>query len=62
MLDRLVDRLPALLLLFVLLLCAHVSLFDRDRPALLVAAAPGFVVLLAYLRAGRGGARRRAGP
>ena len=61
--DRLIDRLPALLLAGALALCAHVALFDRDEPRLLVAAAPGVLVLLLYLRAGSGpgrGARRGA--
>ena len=57
MLDRLFDRLPALLLLAVLALCAHVALFDRERPVVLAAAAPGVVVLLLYLRSGGGGRR-----
>ena len=66
-LDRLIDRLPALLLAAALALCAHVALFDRDEPRLLVAAVPGLLVLLLYQRAGSGagggsgrGARRGA--
>ena len=54
-LDRIIDRLPALLLLLALLLCAHVALFDAHDKALLVATIPGLMLLVLYLRAGSGG-------
>jgi hypothetical protein len=61
-LDRLIDRLPALLLFLALLLCAHVALFDAQEKARLVASLPGLVLLVLYLRAGTGGSgKRKAG-
>ncbi|HTE06430.1 MAG TPA: hypothetical protein VK824_09555 [Planctomycetota bacterium] len=54
MLDRVIDRLPALLLFLALVLCAHVALFDAGDKGLLVAEIPGLVLLVLYLRAGSG--------
>jgi len=54
-LDRIIDRLPALLLFLALLLCAHVALFDAQEKGRLVAAIPGTVLLLLYVRSGSGG-------
>jgi len=56
--ERLVARLPVLLPLLGLALLAQVALGERDRPTLLWAGLPTALVLVAYLRAGRG--RRRA--
>ena len=56
MLDRVINRLPALLLLAVLLLLAQVAIFDASQPGRLVAGIPAFLLLLLYLRAGTGGA------
>jgi hypothetical protein len=59
MIDRLIDRLPALLLLGILALAAQVALVELDEPQRLLAAVPATVLLVLYLRAGsRGGARR----
>jgi len=55
MLDRAIDRLPALLACALLLLLVHVAVFDRDEPARLMAGIPAALLLLLYLRAGRGG-------
>lgn len=55
MLDRVIDRLPALLLILVLALLAHVAFFDARQPARLIAGIPAFLVLLLYLKAGSGG-------
>jgi len=55
MLDRAIDRLPALLLLAVLALLAHVALFDRHEPGRLMAGIPAALLLLVYLRTGGGG-------
>ena len=55
MLDRAIDRLPALLLLAVLALLAHVAIFDRQQPGRLMAGIPAALLLLFYLRAGSGG-------
>lgn len=54
-LDRLIDRLPTLLLFLALLLCAHVALFDAQDKVRLVAAIPGTLLLLLYVRSGSGG-------
>jgi hypothetical protein len=63
--DRVIDRLPALLLFAVLLLLAHVAVFEARQPAKLLAGVPAFLLLLLYLRAGSGGgggkARKRKG-
>lgn len=55
MLDRAIDRLPALLLFAVLALLAHVALFDAHEPGRLLAGIPAFLLLLLYLKAGSGG-------
>lgn len=55
MLERAIDRLPALLLLAVLALLAHVALFDRHEPGRLMAGIPAALLLLLYLRSGGGG-------
>jgi hypothetical protein len=60
-LDRVIDRLPALLLFLALALCAHVALFDTHDKSLLVAIIPGFVLLVLYLRAGTGGGGGKGG-
>jgi len=54
MLDRVIDRLPALLLFAVLLLLAHVAIFDAHQPGRLLAGIPAFLLLLLYVRAGSG--------
>jgi len=56
MFDRVIDRLPALLLLAALALLAHVAIFDAHEPGRLMAGIPAFLLLLLYLRAGTGGA------
>jgi len=61
MLDRVIDRLPAVLLILVLALLAHVAFFDVNKPAKLVAGIPAVVVLLLYLRAGTGKKAKAAG-
>jgi len=53
MLDRLVARIPALLLAGLLLLSCTLAL-QADAPRRLLASLPGAVLLVAYLRAGRG--------
>jgi hypothetical protein len=55
MLERVIDRLPALLLFAVLLLLAHVAIFDAREPGRLLAGIPAFLLLLLYARAGGGG-------
>jgi hypothetical protein len=56
MLDRVINRLPALLLIAALVLLAHVAIFDAHEPGRLMAGIPAFLLLLLYLRAGTGGA------
>ena len=56
--DRVIDRLPALLLVAALALLAHVAIFDVDQPVRLMAGIPAFLLLLLYLRAGTGGAAK----
>lgn len=58
MLDRVIDRLPAVLLFLVLALLAHVAFFDVNQPGRLVAGIPAALVLLLYLRAGGGGKKK----
>jgi hypothetical protein len=58
MLDRVIDRLPAVLLLLVLALLAHVAFFDTNQPGRLLAGIPAAIVLLLYLRAGTGGGKK----
>lgn len=60
MLERAIDRLPALLAFALLLLLVHVSVFDRREPARLLAGIPAALLLLFYLRAGKGGGQRRS--
>ena len=55
MLDRVIDRLPALLLIAALALLAHVAIFDVDQPVRLMAGIPALLLLFLYLRAGTGG-------
>ena len=54
MLDRLVDRLPALLLLAIVALGAHVAVMEAKDWRLLVASAPAFLLFVFYLRSGPG--------
>jgi len=58
MLDRVIDRLPALLLIAALALLAQVAIFEVDQPGRLMAGIPAFLLLLLYLRAGTGGAAK----
>lgn len=53
MLDRLIDRMPALLVLASLALLGHVAVQEVDRTELLAAGIPGAVLLLVYLVGGR---------
>ena len=55
MLDRVIDRLPALLLLAVILLAVQVAIFEVKQPVQIVGALPVAVLLFLYLRAGTGG-------
>ncbi len=55
MLDRVIDRLPALLLLGVVALAAQVAFVEMERPVRALAALPAALLLVAYLRAGSGG-------
>jgi hypothetical protein len=54
-LDRVIDRLPALLLLGVIALAAQVALVELRDPERLLAAVPAAVLLVLYLRSGRRG-------
>ncbi|HZM01178.1 MAG TPA: hypothetical protein VFD43_13105 [Planctomycetota bacterium] len=54
MLDRVIDRLPALLLLAVVALAAHVAVMEAGNLKLLVASVPAFLLFVFYLRAGPG--------
>ncbi len=56
MLERFIARLPAVLLLVVILLAVHVAVFEAEDDARLLSVAPAAVLLLAYLGSGR---RRR---
>lgn len=58
MLERAVDRIPALLLLLPLLLLGWVALAQARAPGLLAAGAPLCLVLVLYLQAGWRGRRR----
>ena len=60
MLDRVIDRLPALLLLALLALLVQATVFEVREPGRLVAGIPAFLLLLLYLRAGSGGAKKQA--
>jgi hypothetical protein len=54
--EILIARAPALLMLVVLVLLAWVALLQLGQPELLAAGVPATVVLALYLCAGRGGA------
>ena len=54
MIDRVVDRLPALLLLAVVALGAHVAIAEVGNWRLLVASVPAFLLFVVYLRSGPG--------
>ena len=54
MIDRVVDRLPALLLLAVVALGAHVAIIEAGNWRLLTASAPAFLLFVLYLRSGPG--------
>jgi len=54
MIDRIVDRLPALLLLAVVALGAHVAVVGANDWRLLVASGPAFLLFVLYLRSGPG--------
>ncbi len=47
-------RIPVLLMLFLLGLCAHVAIAENQGSEVLVAGLPLGLVLVAYVRAGRG--------
>ena len=49
-----IDRLPAVLLLGVILLAVQVAVFEVKQPAQLVGVLPAAVLLFLYLRAGAG--------
>ena len=53
MLDRVVDRMPALLVIASLGLLAQVAIEETGRTELLVAGVPSVVLLLMYLVSGR---------
>ena len=57
MLDRVIDRLPAVLLLGVILLTVQVAIFEVEKPGQLIGAIPAAGLLFLYLRAGSGGGR-----
>ena len=54
MLDRVIDRLPALLLLAFVALGAHVAIVEAKDWRGLSASVPAFVLLVLYLRSGPG--------
>ena len=54
MIDRVVDRLPALILLAVVALGAHVAVVEAEDWRLLVASVPAFLLFVLYLRSGPG--------
>ena len=54
MLERLVARIPTLLLVGVLACAGHVVVREAGAPERLVALVPTLLLLVAYLRAGRG--------
>jgi hypothetical protein len=58
--DRLIDRLPALLLLGVILLAVQVAVFEVHQPVQIVGALPAALLLVLYLRAGSGGGGGKA--
>jgi hypothetical protein len=61
MLDRMIDRLPALLLLAVVALAAHVAVMEAKDYKLLVASVPAFLLLVFYLRSGPGAGGKGGG-
>ena len=61
MLDRLIDRLPAVLLLGVILLAVQVGVFEVDKPGQIIGAIPAAALLFLYLRAGAGGSGGKSG-
>ena len=61
MTERLLARVPLLLMLGVLVLATKVLAFDRDSAGRLVSALPLLVVAIAYVQAGRRGNGRRRG-
>ena len=61
MIDRVVDRLPALLLLAVVALGAHVAIIEAGDWRLLTASAPAFLLFVLYLRSGPGGGGKGGG-
>jgi hypothetical protein len=54
-LDRVIDRLPAVLLLGVVLLSVQVAVFEVKQPVQIVGALPAALLLVLYLRAGSSG-------
>jgi len=54
MFDRVIDRLPALLLLAVVALGAHVAIIEAKDWRLLTASVPAFLLFVLYLRSGPG--------
>ena len=60
-LDRVIDRLPALLLLGVILLAVQVAVFEVGRPGQIIGAIPAAALLFLYLRAGSGGGKSGKG-
>ena len=54
MIDRVVDRLPALLLLAIVALGAHVAIIEAKDWRLLTASVPAFLLFVLYLRSGPG--------
>ena len=61
MLDRLIDRLPAVLLLGVVLLAVQVAVFEVSKPGQLIGAIPAAALFFLYLRAGSGGGGGKSG-
>lgn len=56
---RFIARVPLLLMVATLALCAQVALVETERPSRLLAALPLAVVTALYVRAGRTSRRRR---
>src|SRR5262245_8247437 len=59
--DRVIDRLPALLLLGIILLAVQVAVFEVKKPVQIVGVLPAAVLLFLYLRAGTGGKAGKSG-
>ena len=53
--ESLISRAPAVLLIAILALLGYLALLQLDEPGLLAAGAPALLVLVLYLRSGRGG-------